>query len=492
MSKIENITTLPVAETKDKVILPNGSELLYSRTKESSLFIDKLSLLVRTLKNETCLPTEVFFKDQDKEALALTRKYISNIGKLFNVVNEYGSATDFGSYSFRLPHMIELTSWTNIVVRLQFATSLYAIFNALNQNLVEDNSNKWGVLEYDSETKVYSINGVEVKPGSKLDIYTIDEKVISKVVFGEHDIVNCKKEEGVVLPIFHLTKEAQENLSSELLAVKYKAKLGVTDYLLGVDAWSFIQCLLYRVSDDEEEVLQIETNILSQLDYDPGMSVPEYTKLGTKLQEDDLPFGINTILLACLRDYYSKNSESFTKFAKNVYNLYENQDSFRKNIMKQPAFKNPNTIITSIYDLLRLLDGKSKVLKVKLVKFDGTTVDAVTISRPISLTNLGAFIRLNHKMALFQRIRYTEQVKAKSNGFRDLFDKLLNNSATVLKEEDQFVLMDELVASEDIIGYVASSVKAYYFGEDSSLEKDDKFAMFYELTNRFNPILKVK
>ena len=149
MSKIENITTLPVAETKDKVILPNGSELLYSRTKESSLFIDKLSLLVRTLKNETCLPTEVFFKDQDKEALALTRKYISNIGKLFNVVNEYGSATDFGSYSFRLPHMIELTSWTNIVVRLQFATSLYAIFNALNQNLVEDNSNKWGVLEYD-------------------------------------------------------------------------------------------------------------------------------------------------------------------------------------------------------------------------------------------------------------------------------------------------------------------------------------------------------
>ena len=90
-----------------KVVLPNGTELSYTRSKESNLYIDKLKMLVKSLHNVPCLPTEVLFKEQDPETLALTRKYVEGISKIVEVIAKHGGYSDLNSYSFRLPHFID-------------------------------------------------------------------------------------------------------------------------------------------------------------------------------------------------------------------------------------------------------------------------------------------------------------------------------------------------------------------------------------------------
>ena len=471
-----------------KVVLPNGTELSYTRSKESNLYIDKLKMLVKSLRNVPCLPTEVLFKEQDPEALALTRKYVEGISKIVEVIAKHGSYSDLNSYSFRLPHLMHLNDWLNVVVRLQFATSLKVILDTLNTNLSKDAKFQWGVLEV-NENGCYMINDRPITQGTLIDVFTTDERVLSKVIFNDHSVLNCKVIEGESVPVFHYSLTEIENLSSEDLAKRAQGGVKAGEYLLGVDAWSFLQGVLYRVSLDEEEVIDITTDIFSKLDYDPEIRIKDYLELADRLRTDELPYGLHVNLLSGLRDYYCKNAKVFYEFKENIEQMYNDPVSFRKLINLDPYVKSipPNQfIITSIADLLRLIDGNSKVLRVKLVKSDGTLVDAVTITRPYTLPTYGSFNRFNPQPVLFQRIEFTD--KQKPNGFmKRLSDKVMNK-APVKINRDRFVLTDETISSADIIGFIHVDSKAYYFAEDSSIEKDDKFAMYHVLSKKIKRI----
>ena len=473
-----------------KVVLPNGTELSYTRSKESNLYIDKLKMLVKSLRNVPCLPTEVLFKEQDPEALALTRKYVEGISKIVEVIAKHGSYSDLNSYSFRLPHLMHLNDWLNVVVRLQFATSLKVILDTLNANLSKDAKFQWGVLEV-NENGCYMINDQPITQGTLVDVFTTDERVLSKVIFNDHSVLNCKVIEGESVPVFHYSPSEIENLSSEDLAKRAQAGVKTGEHLLGVDVWSFLQGVLYRVSLDEEEVIDITTDIFSKLDYDPEIKIKDYLELADRLRIDELPYGLHVNLLSGLRDYYCKNAKVFYGFKENIEQIYNDPVSFRKLINLDPYVKSipPNQfIITSIADLLRLIDGNSKVLRVKLVKSDGTLVDAVTITRPYTLPTYGSFNRFNPQPVLFQRIEFTD--KQKPNGFmKRLSDKVMNK-APVKINRDRFVLTDETINSADIIGFIHVDSKAYYFAEDSSIEKDDKFAMYHALNKKFKRIAK--
>ncbi len=473
-----------------KVVLPNGTELSYTRSKESNLYIDKLKMLVKSLRNVPCLPTEVLFKEQDPEALALTRKYVEGISKIVEVIAKHGSYSDLNSYSFRLPHLMHLNDWLNVVVRLQFATSLKVILDTLNANLSKDAKFQWGVLEV-NENGCYMINDRPITQGTLIDVFTTDERVLSKVIFNDHSVLNCKVIEGESVPVFHYRSTEIENLSSEDLAKRAQSGVKAGEHLLGVDAWSFLQGVLYRVSLDEEEVIDITTDIFSKLDYDPEIKIKDYLELADRLRIDELPYGLHVNLLSGLRDYYCKNAKVFYGFKENIEQMYNDPVSFRKLINLDPYVKSipPNQfIITSIADLLRLIDGNSKVLRVKLVKSDGTLVDAVTITRPYTLPTYGSFNRFNPQPVLFQRIEFTD--KQKPNGFmKRLSDKVMNK-APVKINRDRFVLTDETINSADIIGFIHVDSKAYYFAEDSSIEKDDKFAMYHALNKKFKRIAK--
>ena len=476
--------------TKGKVVLPNGTELSYTRSKESNLYVDKLKMLVKSLRNVPCLPTEVLFKEQDPEALALTRKYVEGISKIVEVIAKHGSYSDLNSYSFRLPHLMHLNDWLNVVVRLQFATSLKVILDTLNANLSKDAKFQWGVLEV-NENGCYMINDQPITQGTLVDVFTTDERVLSKVIFNDHSVLNCKVIEGESVPVFHYNPTEIENLSSEDLAKRAQAGVKTGEHLLGVDVWSFLQGVLYRVSLDEEEVIDITTDIFSKLDYDPEIKIKDYLELADRLRTDELPYGLHVNLLSGLRDYYCKNAKVFYGFKENIEQMYNDPASFRKLINLDPYVKSipPNQfIITSIADLLRLIDGNSKVLRVKLVKSDGTLVDAVTITRPYTLPTYGSFNRFNPQPVLFQRIEFTD--KQKPNGFmKRLSDKVMNK-APVKINRDRFVLTDETINSADIIGFINVDSKAYYFAEDSSIEKDDKFAMYHVLSKKFKRIAK--
>lgn len=476
-------------EDNGKVVLPNGGELTYSRNKESKLYIDKLQLLVKSLKNEPCLPTEIFYPNQDKEALSLTRKYITGIRDIMNTVAKYGSYTDLASYSFRLPHFLFLHDWQNVVVRLQFASSLKIILDTLNSNLSSEAKSKWGVLELNEEGK-YTINEELITEGTLIDVFTVDEKVLSKVVFSNHTILNCKEIDGHASPVFHLTSEQMRNLSSEDLEKRRHGAVKEGEHLMGVDAWSFLQGLLYRKSTDDEEVIDIQTDILTKLDYDPLIKLSEYQSLGSKLSEEELPYGLNLNLLGCLRDYYSKDVKVFSLFRDRVHALYKNQLAFRKTLSEEPFIKqlpNKNFTITSIYDLLRLMEGNSKVLRLKLVMFDGTLVDAVTINRSLTLPTLGSFNRFNPQMVLFNKIEYRGKRKP-ATGFMERFNQVIKGTKSEGLNKDDFYLVDEVITSDEVIGYINSETKAYYFAEDSSIELDDKFAMYHNLNKKFKKI----
>ena len=51
---------------------------------------------------------------------------------------------------------------------------------------------------------------------------------------------------------------------------------------------------------------------------------------------------------------------------------------------------------------------------------------------------------------------------------------------------DHFDLVEgNPIESENVIGFITGSAKAYYFGEDSTIELDDKFAFFHQLRKSF-------
>lgn len=474
-----------------EITLPGGEKMSYSRTKESGYLRDKLKLLEKSLRNDPCLPTQVLFKNQDQAALDLTERYIKGVASIVKVIEKYGSGVDMASYSFRLPHLMNIGDWLNIVSRLQFATSLKSIADTLNENLSKDAIHKWDVLSLKDDGQYY-IGDTDIRKGELVDVFTISEKVLSKVVFSDHGVVNCKTIEEHSIPMFHYTKDQILNMSSEDLEKRAHNLTPEGEHLLGTDAWSFIDGLLYRISGhDEEEVIEVSTDILSRIDLDPAIKLKDYMTLGTMLNEQDLPYGLNISLLASMRDYYCKNASVFYGFKEQVENFYKYPDVFRSKLNSDPFAKTlpPNAlVITGIPDIARLLDKNSKVLRLRLVKFDGTIVNAVTVTREIVMAKFGSFARYNSTPIFFQGIEFTDK-PAKSNVIKQMVDKM-SGKVPFTQNKDNFVLTDELITSDQILGFINFDTKAYYFGDDSDPAVDDKLAMYHTLSKKFKRLAK--
>ena len=456
----------------------NGLQLPFTRSTDTPLFIERARLLLRSLSNRPPLPTQILFPEQEPEALELVDKYITGIQNIFGLIEKHGLRTSVESYAFRLPHFLKEMEWVDVVVRLQFATSLKALCDTLNDNLSPNTASKWGVLEYNDGQ--YSVNGQPLQFGDLIDVFTVEEKIYSKVEFSSQEILNCHAIEGDTLPVFNIPLEEIKNIDYD--SMQKRVSNGVKDgqHLIGVDAWSFLHGLLYRISNDDEEIIEIETEILTKQDRDPEISHQDYMEIGTLLNEVDLPFGLNRGLLGGLRDYYCKNEKVFKGFYQNLKALYANPEVFRQNLQKQNLGE--QFVIDNIHALTFLLDGKSKLLRVKLVMMDGTTKDAVTITRPLSMTTLGTFARFNPRPLYFQEIEY----ERKENKTRGFLARIRGTERYLPIDYDRFSLVEgDPIKSEDVLGYIISSAKAYYFSDDSSLELDDKFAFYHRLVKAF-------
>ena len=460
------------------IVTDSGIRLAFTRSHDTPMFINRAKLILRSLANKPPLPTQILFNNQSPEAMELAGKYIEGVKNIFQGVEKYGLSTNVDSYAFRLPHLLKEAEWVNVVVRLQFATSLHAIHQTLNGNLSKDAKSKWGVLEYDGQG--YSINGAEVKFGDRIDVFTVNEKILADVEFSSQEVLNCRRINGETLPVFNIPADEIENIDFESMKQREANGVKGKNHLIGVDAWSFLHGLLYRISNDGEDIIDINTEILSKRDLDPAIKHQDYNEIGELLTDKDLPFGLNHGILAGLRDYYCKSSKVFYAFADNVNALYADPEAFRKKLSKQGL--GDSFVVDNIHSLTLLLDGKSKLLRVKLVMFDGSTKDAVTITRPLSMSNLGAFSRFNPRPLYLQEIKY----KQKDNTKRGFMDRIRGINQYENIGLDHFDLVEgNPIESEDVIGFITGSAKAYYFGEDSSIELDDKFAFFHQLRKSF-------
>lgn len=454
-------------------------KLAYKRSTDISMYVPRVHLLLRSLGNKPPLPTQILFPNQKKEAIELVNKYIENIGLLVKSLGEHGVGIEVESYAYRVAHMLNEQEWVNIVVRLQFATAFYDILQTLNQNLDKDVENKWGVLEI--KDGVYSINGRPLKFGDRIDIFTTDETIHGNVVFNSHEVLNCPKVNGDALPVAHIPLDELDNLDASAKEKRARGGYGDDRQMLGVDAWSFLNILLYRINDDEsEDVIQIETDILSKLDLDPEIDQTRYREIALLLNNEDLPLGLNHTLLAAYRDYYCKNKEVFDRFCDNVDKLYANQEKFRSNL--NAVKLEDNAVISNIHNALLYLDNKSKLMRIKLIMMDGTSKDAVTITRTISMGALGTFARYNPTPILFQEIDY--DTRPKTN--RSFLDRIRGANKEEIVSKHNFKLVEgEPINSADVLGFVAGSAMSYYFADDSDVKLDDKFDFFHKLKKKF-------
>lgn len=456
----------------------SGLQLPFTRSTDTPLFIERAKLLLRSLANRPPLPTQILFPDQSEEALALTEKYITGIHNIFGLIEKYGLKTSVQSYAFRLPHFLKDVDWVDVVVRLQFATSLLALKDTLNDNLSADAKSHWGVLEYNDGQ--YSVNGQPLNFGDVIDVFTVDEKILSKVEFSSQEIINCQAIDGNTLPVFNIPLSELQNIDYDSMQKRVSNGVKDTEHLIGVDVWSFLHGLLYRIANDDEEIIEISTEILTKQDRDPKISHKQYTEIGTLLNEQDLPYGLNHGLVGSLRDYYCKNEKVFSGFYRNIKALYDNPELFRSTLAKQGL--GTEFVIDNVHAMTFLLDGKSKVLRVKLVMMDGSVKDAVTITRALSMTTLGAFARFNPRPLYFQEISYVQE----ENKTRGFLDRVRGVNKFKPVDRDNFTLVEgNPIRSEDVLGYIVKDTKAYYFGEDSSVEKDDKFAFYHQLVKSF-------
>lgn len=493
----QNSTADSIVNTENdvkKVELPEGNEntssdvgkevsgdvqLVYQRSTDTPMYIDRVKLLLRSIGNEPPLPTQILFGNQNEDALALTKKYIDNIRNILASLGKHGTGVDVRSYAYRVSHCLKEMEWVDVVVRLQFATSLHAILETLNANLDPDEPSKWGVLEFDGTE--YSVNGESLNFGDRIDVFTVNEKLLTHVQFNSQEVLNCHPINGDTLPVFNIPIDEIDRLDTDSIEKRATQKITPDRHLLGVDAWSFLSGLLYRISKNPDaDVIGIETDILTKIDLDPAIDQKEYRQVGNLLLETDLPYGLNHGLLPAFRDYYCKTKDVFIRFAENLNKIYKDPESFRANLAKANLGK--DFVIDNIHSLLLLLDGKSKLLRVKLVMMDGTVKDAVTITRPISMTALGTFARFNPRPVLFQEIDYDTRPKMN----RSFLDRIRGSNKIEYVGLDSFVLKDtKPIHSADVLGYISNSAKAYYFADDSSVELDDKFAFFHVLRKKF-------
>lgn len=441
---------------KGRVILENGTELLFTRTESSTLYVKDLELLDRTLAIDNPLPTQIIYPNQDEGDLKLAADYIDGVRKIIAKIKKYGMSSSIESYSFRLPHFGKLMEWQNIVVRLQFAKELNAILRTLNENLDSSVENKWGVLGI-NEAGEYNINGQVLKFGDKVDVFTTKEKVMSDMIFNSHEVLNCAVIDGETSPIFHHPTEDLNNVSFEDLEKRSAAAVGEKEHLLGTDAFSFIHGLLWRIVGDNEEdnaTVEVTTNLLTQTDRDPQLSSRQHDKDMEELGELELPFGINEIEMVAYQNYYSKRASRAAGFMETMRYVSENQKAFRRRFKK--ATKDVPEMIINIYDILRFLaGGRSRLLKITGVTKEGSLIDLVTIDRNMVIERFRSFNRFNTQPVQFFEI---EHVKPKGKK-KDI-------------DPDHFRSTGNQISANDLVGFIHSSAKIYYWGDDEQPSKD--------------------
>ena len=463
---------------KGRVVLENGTELLFTRNESSTLYIATLQELHRTLQVPEPLPTQIIFPEQDKEDLDFIAKYIGGVRNIMDVVHEHGCSSSIESYSFRLAHFHNFEKWQNIVVRLQFAKALHAVCKTLNENLSTARKKKWGVLEYDRASNKYSINGKELKFGDKVDVFTTDQKVVTKMVFNSHEVLNCAAIDGHTSPIFHHPTEDLDNLDYEAVGKRNSHRVSDTEHMLGVDAFSFIHGLLWRQSDNEE-VVEIESSILTQTDRDPALSVKEYDDILNAIDDMQLPYGLELPANVGFKNYYSKRLSRARAFFEMLKTVKDNAKTFRRKFEK--LTKDKPEMIIGIYDIFRLLAGpRSRVLKIKGVKADGSIVDLITINRNMTLEKFKTFNRFNTQPIHFVELEFIKPKGKKKNG----------KSKPEL-DLDYFKSTGEVVSSNDLVGFIHSSAKIYYWDDAETPRKEDPVdsknivALFLELKRSF-------
>lgn len=463
---------------KGRVVLENGTELLFTRNESSTLYITTLKELHRTLQVDAPLPTQIIFPEQDKEDLDFIAKYIGGVRNVMDIVHEFGCSSSIESYSFRLAHFHNFEKWQNIVVRLQFAKALHAVCKTLNENLSTSRKKKWGVLEYDLNTKKYSIGGKELKFGDKVDVFTTDQKVMTGMVFNSHEVLNCAVIEGNTSPIFHHPTNDLESLDYDAVGKRNSHRVGDNEHMLGVDAFSFIHGLLWRLSDNEE-VVEIDTNILTQTDRDPALSVKEHDDILNAIDEMELPYGLQLPANVAFKNYYSKRLSRARAFFEMLNIVKDNAKAFRRKFEK--LTKDKPEMIIGIYDIFRLLAGpRSRVLKIQGVRADGTIVNLITINRNMVLEKFKTFNRFNTQPIHFVELEFIKPKGKKKNGKK-----------TVEADLDYFKSTGQVVNSNELVGFIHSSAKIYYWDDMETPRKDEPVdsknivAMFLELKRLF-------
>ncbi len=476
---LQNIN-LPLAETElanQTNATFSGSEggsadqplLIYQSKKEVGTYIDRLKALQTSLKKMDALPTQIIFPDQKEEALGLVSRYVTTTRKLVDLIAKHGLTKEFDSYSYRVAHFQHLNEWLNVVVRLQFATALNAVLNTLNDSLDSDEPYKWGVLEI-NDNGLYSINGKELTFGEKVDIFTTDEKIVGGVVFDSQESLNCKAFGEDTLPVIHYEAEELKNLDYDSVQKRYDAKIKTGEHLLGVDAWSFFNVLLYKKHVPESAPIELHTSLLSMQDRDPSLASFQYEKDIKELNETDLPFGINLLMIPAVQSYFCKIKARHDAFMESIRLVKSNEKEFRKKVKAGVG----DNVLLGFADLLQYLAGnRSKLVKLRLVLASGEIVDAVTIDRQFTMEKLHIFNRYNIATVRFNEIKFKVKKKTK------------------LKEDD-FELTERVILDTEVVAITKNEVKFYYFDDTASEENDQHFAMYMKLRREFKALTKAE
>lgn len=446
---------------------PDAPLLIYQQKREVGSYIDRLKALQVSLKRDFPLPTQILFPNQNEEALDLVNRYVGTIRKLVDLLAKHGMTKEFDSYSYRVAHFQHLEQWINVVVRLQFATAFKAVLNTLNDALDPGAKYKWGILEVSKEG-IYSINGTELTFGEKVDVFTCSEKIVAGLIFDSHEALNCKAFEGDTLPIVHYEQDDLKNLDSDSVRLRYENKVPENEHLLNVDAWSFLNVLLYKKHEPEIEPIEIYTSILSMQDRDPGLTAAQYDEDTQYLSELELPFGLDRILLPAVQSYFCKYKERHDLFIETVKTLEKDAKAFKKKVKASAG----DSVLLGFLDLLHYLAGeRSKLVKLRLILKTGELVDAATIDRRFTMEKLHIFNRYNTAPVFFTAIKPMAKKKGKVN-------------------EDRFELTDRLIKDTDVIAIIKETTKFYYFDDTVTEKNDIHFAMYMQLRRAYKQLVK--
>lgn len=472
---LQNINLLPATNQQDSVF--SGSEggsadtplLVYQSKKEVGTYIDRLKALHTSLKKTDALPTQIIFPEQNEQALGLTAKYVHTIRSLVDLLMKHGLTKQFDSYSYRVAHFQHLNEWLNIVVRLQFATALNAVRNTLNEALDSDDPFQWGVLEIDDKG-IYSIDGQELTFGEKVDIFTTSEKVVSGVIFDSHESLNCKAYGEDTLPVVHYETSELKNLDYDSIQKRYDSAISEKEHLLGVDAWSFFNVLLYKKHLPESNPIELCNNLLSMQDRDPSLTSFQYEKDIEFIRDLNLPFGVEQLLIPAVQSYFCKKKDRHDELMDSIRLMKTNEKDFRKKVKAGVG----DAVLLGFADLLQYLAGqRSKLVKLRLVLASGEVVDVATTDRQFTMEKLHIFNRYNISQVLFTGIKF----KAKKKG------KI---------KEDHFELTDRMIKDTDVVAVIMSEAKFYYFDETATEDNDQHFAMYMKLRRDYKAIAKME